>query len=166
MKTTLWRVALWGLLGGALLACARTPAATDPPRAALESAIQRWVAAVNAGDEAALAATMTEDVELADGTAIATGRSAAIRALRESTARGKLVVTTREIVLSGDEARHTAGLARIRDGVLQPSGEARDSWKRVNGAWQLHRWTVSGAEPDVSLTRPSTKEPVLDRPQN
>jgi ketosteroid isomerase-like protein len=167
MNKTLWRVALLaGLLGGALMACARTPAVAESPRAALEATIQRWVAAVNARDAAALSSMMTDDVELEDETATVSGRDAVIRALRADGERGKLIVTTRELSLSNDEAWHTAALARTRDGVLQASGDARENWKRVNGEWKLDRRAVTGGvDPDVSVTRPSTKEPVLDRPK-
>jgi ketosteroid isomerase-like protein len=167
MDKAIWRIALLaGLLAGNLVACA-APAA-DTERAALETAIHRWVAAVNAQDVATLNASMTADVELSDGAATATGRDAAIRTLRGAATRGKLIETTREIKISGDLASHTAGLAHHRqNGVMQAGGQVLENWKRVNGEWKLDSRKVTGAiEPDVSVTRPSTKEPVLDRPKD
>jgi ketosteroid isomerase-like protein len=154
---------LAGLLVGNLIACA-APAA-DTARATLESAIHRWVEAVNAQDVTTLTATMTEDVELSDDSTTVTGRENVIRALREHAARAKLIAATREITISSDVAWHKAGLAQAREnGDVQAAGEALENWKRVDGQWKLHRRKVTGdADPEVSVTRPSTKEPVLDR---
>jgi ketosteroid isomerase-like protein len=166
MNQSLWRTTLLaGLLVNGLLACTRTPAASES-RIALEAAIQRWTTAVNAQDAATLNATMTDDVVLSDDTATLTGRDAVIRALRDVVARGKLVATTREITLSDDAARHVVALTRTqKNGDVQALGQALELWKRVNGEWKLHRRTVTGASPSEELlTRPSTKEPVLDRP--
>jgi ketosteroid isomerase-like protein len=159
---------LAGLLIGGLLACTRAPAAPEADRAALQAEIQRWMKAVNAQDVATLAATMTEDVELADNAATVTGRDAAIRALRETAGRGRLAATTREIKVSDDFAWHVALLTQTqKNGVLQARGQALEIWKRHQGQWQLHRRVVTGDNaPEVSLTRPSTKEPVLDRPKD
>lgn len=167
MNKTIWRITLMaGLLVGSLVACA-APAA-DTERAELESAIHRWVAAVNAHDLATLNATMAEDVQLSEGAVTVTGRDDVIRALLGAVTRGKLIETTAEITVSGDVGSHTAGLARVlQNGVMQASGQALETWKRVNGEWRLSRRTVTEAvDPDVSVTRPSTKEPVLDRPRN
>lgn len=135
---------------------------------ALEAAIQRWTTAVNARDADTLAATMTADVELLDANATATGREAALRALREPATSGKLLATSREITISGDVAWHIVGLAlRQRDGDVQAAGQALEIWKRVNGRWLLHRRVAARTVgPDDLLTRPSTKEPVLDQPGN
>jgi ketosteroid isomerase-like protein len=168
MNTTPWRVRLFVcLLVGGLLACTLAPAA-DSERLALGAAIDRWIAAVNARDVATLTSSMTADVELLEGSATATGRDAAIRALGEARARGQLVARTREITIANDVAWHVAGLAQIqKDGVAHSRGQALEIWKRVNGVWKLHRRAVTGvgAAGDL-LTRPSTKEPVLDRPGN
>lgn len=167
MNKSLLRVTvLAGLLLGGLLACAQAPAA-DAERAALGAAIQRWMSAVNAQDVATLSATMTEDVELLDDTATVTGRDAAIRALRGEAERGKWVATTREITIADDVGWHVVGLAtRQKNDVVQARGQALELWKRVNGEWKLHRRMTSGVgTPEQSLTRPSTKEPILDRPR-
>jgi len=156
---------LAGLLICGLLACTRAPAA-DPERVALEAAIHRWVAAVNAQDLAALTATMTEDVELLDDGATVSSREAAIRALGELVARGKLVATTVEITISSDVAWHVVGLAQTqKNGDVQARGQALEIWKRVNGEWRLHRRMAAGASTTGDLLmRPSKDEPVLDRP--
>ena len=167
MNRTLWRVTLLaGLLVSALLACSKAPAA-DPGHVALEAAIQRWVAAVNAQDVATLTATMTEDVELLDDTATVSGREAAVRSLSEVVTRGQLIETTREITIATDVAWHVAGLAQTqKNGDVQALGQALEIWKRVKGEWKLHRRMMAGGiTPEDLLTRPSTKEPVLDRPK-
>jgi ketosteroid isomerase-like protein len=169
MNKALWHVApLAILLVGGLFACTKAPAAQDPERAALEVAIQRWTTAVNSQDVSSLTATMTEDVELLDANAAtATGRDAAVRALREAVTHGRLVATTREITIANDVAWRVAGLARIRkEGVVLAHGQALEIWKRVNGEWRLHRQMAAGGRtPEDLLTRPSTQEPVLDRPR-
>lgn len=168
MNRTPWRATLLaGLLVSVLLACARAPAA-DPQRAALEAAIHRWISAVNARDAAALTATMTDDVELLDHASTVTGRDAAIRALRDVVARGQLVEMSREITIANDVAWHVVGLAQAQpDGVVQARGQALEIWKRVNGEWKLQRrMAAAGTAPEISVTRPATKEPMLDGPRN
>ena len=167
MHKTLWRLTLLaGLIFSGLLACARVPAA-NPERVALEGAIHRWTTAVNARDVATLTTTMTEDVQLLDDLATVTGREAAVQALREFVTQGRLAATSREITISNDIAWHVAGLAQIqKNGDVQARGQALEIWKRVKGAWQLHRRMTAGATPEISLTRPPPNEPVLDRPTN
>lgn len=160
------RVILWaGLLVSGLLACSAAPAA-DSDRDALEAAIQRWVTAVNVQDVATLTATMTEDVELIDSASTVKGRDACIRALREVVARGRLVATSREIAISHDVGWHVVGLAQTRkNGDVHALGQALEIWKREQGKWKLHRRMAAGpVAPGDGLTRPSTDEPVLDRP--
>jgi ketosteroid isomerase-like protein len=164
MKQSLPRISLLaGLLVSGLLACA-APAASDS-RDALEAAIQHWTAAVNAQDATTLTRTMTEDVELTDDTATVTGRDAAVRALRELVARGKLITTTREITVANDVAWHVVGLAQAqKNGDVQARGQALEIWKHVNGEWRLHRRVATGTvAPEISPTRPAKDEPVLDR---
>jgi ketosteroid isomerase-like protein len=135
-------------------------------RAGLEVAIERWLAAVNAQDEQTLAAMMTEDVELLDAKgARVTGRGAAIRALRAVVSRGDLVATTREITIANEFAWRVVGLAQQqRNRVVHARGQALEIWKLVHGEWMLHRQISTVMDPGESLTKPSTKEPVLDRP--
>ncbi len=165
MNTTFMRATVVaGVLVCGLLACVRTPAA-DPDRVAIESAIQRWTTAVNAHDVAALKSTMSGDVQLSDGAATVTGRDSAIQALGQMASGGKLVVTTREISIAGDIAWHVVGLSQTRkNGDVHALGQALEIWKRDNGEWKLHRRMVADVGAGVSLTRPSTNEPVLDRP--
>jgi ketosteroid isomerase-like protein len=152
------------LLVSGLLACTKAPAA-DSNRIALEAAVQRWMTAINTQDVDTLAKTMTEDVELLDDTQAVAGRDAAIRALREVATRGQLVATTRELTIADDVAWRVVGLAQTaKNGDVHARGQALEIWKRVKGEWRLHRQLAAGvADPAVSLTRPSTKEPVLDR---
>ena len=169
MSRSPWRIILLaGFLAAGLFACAKSSAGPEPDRAALQAAIQRWTKAVNARDVATLTATMTEDVELLDPAATVKGRDAAIRALREAASGGQLVATSREITLSNDVAWHLAGLAQTRkNGDVHALGQALEIWKHVQGTWKLHRRMVTGPlSEQSSLTRPSTKEPVLDAPRN
>ena len=157
-----WRTPL--LLVGGLLACATF--AADSGRVALEAAIHRWTNAVNARDVSTLTATMTGDVELSDGASTVAGHDAAIRALHEVAARGQLVATSREITIANDVAWHLVTLAQTRkNGDVRARGQALEIWKRVNGEWRLHRRLASSfGDPGDLLQRPSTSEPVLDRP--
>ena len=167
MNKANWRVIpLAGFLVGGLFACSSALPA-DSDRVALEAAIQRWVKAVNAQDVATLTRTMTEDVELLGSNARATGRDAAIRALREAVTQGKLVSTSQELTITNDTAWHVVGLTQTqKNGDVQARGQALEIWNRVQGEWQLHRRMESGAySPEVLLTRPPLKEPVLDTPK-
>jgi ketosteroid isomerase-like protein len=152
------------LLVSGLLACTRAPAA-DSERVALEAAVQRWMTAINTQDVDTLARTMTEDVELLDNSATVKGRDAAIRTLRELATRGQLVATGRELTIADDVAWRVIALAQTqKNGDVHARGQALEIWKRVQGEWRLHRQMAAGVStPSVSLTRPATKEPVLDR---
>ena len=168
MNKTLWRATPWAvLLVSGLLACTNAPAA-NPERVALEAAIHRWAAAVNAQDAGTLTTTMTEDVELLDENVAVTGREAVIRALREVAARGKLVATSREITLANDVAWHVVAFTQTqKNGDVHARGQALEIWKREKGEWKLHRQMAAGLiTPAELLTRPSLDEPVLDRPAN
>ena len=169
MNKALRRVAPWAvLLMGGLFTFTMALAA-DTESVALEAAIQRWMTAVNAQDVETLATTMTEDVELLDAdAATATGRDAAIRALREVVTRGQLLATSREITIVNDLAWRVVGLAQTqKNGDVHARGQALEIWMRVKGEWKLHRQMAAEVfTPADSLTRPSTSEPVLDRPKN
>jgi ketosteroid isomerase-like protein len=169
MNKPLWRATpLAGFWVIGLLACTMVLAAKDPDRGALEVAMHRWMTAVNAQDADTLTATMTEDVELLDGkTTNVTGRDAAIRALREVAMRGRLVATSREITIASDVAWRVVGFTQSqKNGDVHARGQALEIWKRVDGDWKLHRQMAAEViTPSDSLTRPSTKEPVLDRPR-
>jgi ketosteroid isomerase-like protein len=170
MNKALWRVAPWAvLLVSGLFACSVALAAPDPGRVALEAASQRWMTAVNARDMDMLAKTMTEDVELFDGDAATVkGREAAIRALLDVETRGQLLATCREIKIVDDVAWRVLDFVQTRkNGDVHARGKGLEIWMRVKGEWQLHRQMAAGvfAKAD-SLTRPSTSEPVLDRPKN
>ena len=169
MNKALRRIAPWAvLLTGGLLAFTLA-LAEDPERVALEAATHRWITAVNAQDVDALTSTMTEDVELLDADAVmATGRDAAIRALREVVTRGQLLATSREITIVNDLAWRVVGLTQTqKNGDVHARGQALEIWMRVKGEWKLHRQMAAGVfTPADSLTRPSTSEPVLDRPRN
>jgi ketosteroid isomerase-like protein len=168
MNKALWRVApLSVLLVSGLLACTLALATQDSDREALEASIHRWMAAVNAEDVDTLSRTMTEDVELLGNTTAVTGRDAVIRALREVVTRGRLVATSREITIVNDVAWQVVGLTQTqKNGDVHARGQALEIWKRVQGDWKLHRRMEAGVlTPGDALTRPSTSEPVLDRPR-
>lgn len=142
--------------------------AADPERIALEAAIQRWTAAVNAQDLDAMKGTMTEDVELLDDTATVKGRDAAIRTMREVATRGQLNTTSREIRIADEVAWRVGELTQTRkNGDVLALGQTLEIWERVNGKWRLRRQMAAGViSPADSLGRPSTHEPILDRPEN
>ena len=142
--------------------------AGDPERVALDAAIQRWTTAVNAQDVEALKATMTEDVELLDELTMVTGREAAVGALRDVANRGKLGATNREITIASPLAWRVAAFTQTqKGGDVHARGQALEIWKCVKGQWKLHRQMSAGLISPVDLLfRPSTKEPVLDRPTN
>ena len=55
------------------------------------------------------------------------------------------------------------GIARVlKNGDVQAIGEAMENWKRIHGVWRLHARKLNAVDPEVSVTRPNTKEPVLD----
>lgn len=150
-----------------VLGSATAFAAPDPDRVALEAAMHRWMTAVQMRDAVALSATMTEDVELLDANAAkVAGRDAAIRALRDVAALGLVVATNGEITIGHDVAWRIVSFTQNRkNGVVHARGQAFEIWKRAGGAWQLYRQMEAGdVAPADLLTRPSTKEPVLDRP--
>ena len=171
MNKALLRLAPWAvLLVSGLLACTRAPAAQGTDRAALEAAIHRWITAVNTQDVGTLTTTMTEDVELLDANATTVkGRDSAIRTLSEVVPRGQLVATTGEITIANDVAWHVVGLAQTqKNGDVHARGQALEIWQREKGEWKLHRQMTAGVitPRELSLTRPSTNEPVLDRPKH
>ena len=169
MNKAFWRAApLAVLLVMSMLACSKAPAAQDPDRVALETAIHRWTTAVNAQDVSTLTTTMTEDVELLDENVAVTGRDAAMTALREVVTRGQLLAASREITMANDIAWHVVGFTQTqKNGDVHARGLALEIWKRVKGEWKLHRQMAAGLiSPTDSVTRPSTSEPILDRPKN
>ena len=170
MNKALWRVApLAVLLVSGLLAFTMALAARIRSRVALEAATHRWMTAVNAQD--------VDDADHDDDrgrrtprcdAATVTGRDAAIRALREVVTRGRLLATSREITIVNDVAWRVVGFTQTqKNGDVHARGQALEIWKRVNGEWKLHRQMAAGVfTPTDLLTRPSTSEPVLDRPRN
>lgn len=160
------------LLAGSCFAVAMEMAmATAAPRterAELEAAIHRWMTAVNAQDVDTLTATMTADVQLLDEAATVTGRDAVIHVLKGVAARGQLSQTTLEITILDNVAWHVVAFVQTqKSGDVHARGQALEIWKRLAGRWQLHRQMTTGLiTPGASLTRPSTSEPVLDRPNN
>jgi ketosteroid isomerase-like protein len=167
MNKTVRRIAtLTGLMVSGLLADTMALAA-DSQRVALEATTRRWTTAVNTQDVDTLRRTMTEDVRLLDGQATVTGRDAAIRALREIVARGQVIVTNSELEIAGDVACRVVRLAQTQEnGDVHARGQALEIWKRVKGEWKLHtQMAPQLISPAISLTRPSTSEPVLDQPQ-
>jgi ketosteroid isomerase-like protein len=170
MNETFWRAgAMAVMLMSGMVALTMAAAPRNSDRAALDAALQRWLNAVNAQDVKTLGATMTDDVQLlgTNGAGV-TGRDAIIRTLRDAAARGRLVATSREISIADDMAWHVVELTQVQEnGDVHSRGQALEIWKRVNGEWKLHRRMAAGiVGAENSLTRPSTKEPVLDRPRN
>lgn len=164
---------IWRMVSLSMLLLSGLPGpmafAADSQRVALEGAITGWVSAVNSQDANALSRSMTNDVELLDpDAATVKGRDAATRTLRQVGARGRLVAATREITMANDLAWHVVTFSQIqKNGDVHARGQALEIWKRESGRWKLHRQMSAGIiRPANTLTRPSTDEPVLDRPKN
>jgi ketosteroid isomerase-like protein len=139
-------------------------------RAAIEVATQAWFQAFNARDLDALAALTTSDVMLMDTLAASpvTGREAARAAWVKAFAASKaveLTTSTAEVVIAGDVAWRTGVVAQERPkGNVVGRGQILEIWKRVNGAWRLHRQVSSRVLPQPKLIRQPPSAPVLDRP--
>lgn len=121
-----------GLLGA-------RPARADDAREAIESANASFAAAFERGDFAAVAALYTEDGALIppEG-AIVRGRPA-IEAFWKGSGADTVELVTSEVESSGDLA-YEVGTARLGS-AEHGSTEVQYVvvWKRVNGAWRLHR---------------------------
>lgn len=140
-------------------------------RAALEAATQAWVKAFNARDTDALVALATQDVVLLDpNVAPVSGREAARGAWGHAlaAAQGQVTSATKEAVIAGDLAWRIGALThKLPSGDVIGRGQSLEIWRRVNGAWKIHRQMSSTilAQPRL-LPRPLPSEPVLDKPAN
>lgn len=131
-------------------------------RAAIEAASQSWAKAFNARDSKALLALATDELVLLDANGPplsgARARDAWVKAL--GTAQGNVTSVSKEIVIAGDVAWRIAALSGA-----DRQGQALEIWKRVGGAWKIHRQMSSNVLTHSNLLPPPT-EPVLDRPAN
>ena len=157
---------LWVLLGLSPMALADEAA----DRAALEAATQAWIKAFNARDVDALVALATPDVVLLDSNVPpVSGRQAARASWARAlvAASGEVTSATKEAVIAGDVAWRIGAFAhKAPNGTVASRGQSLEIWKRVNGAWKMHRQMSSSllAQPGVQPRIPS--EPVLDKPVN
>lgn len=136
-------------------------------RRAIESAAQQWTKAFTERDATALAALVTEDVLVLDGsTSPIDGRARACDAWLRAAAmsQGGIKSGEREIVISGDAAWRVGTVAYKSSGGEWLKGQSLEIWKRTHDGWKLHR-QMSSHIMDRTL-RPAPSEPVLDRPTN
>jgi ketosteroid isomerase-like protein len=153
-------VALLLLLAG----IAPTLASEAADRAALEMAAQAWIKAFNAGDTKALLGLATEDVVVLDpNLPPASGREAVRRAWEQAFNVGsELSSASKEIVIAGDVAWRLGALARRQANTEVLRSQSLEIWKRVSGAWKLHRQMSANLLTPPQLPRPPISEPVLD----
>jgi ketosteroid isomerase-like protein len=153
-------VARWFAIAGfACLGVAPAALASESTdRAAIEAVAQAWVQAFNARDAKALARFATEDLVLIDanGPPMSGARAREAWTKASGASQGKITSVSKEIVIAGDVAWRIAALRQ---------GPALEIWKRVGGAWQIHRQMSSNLLTQPSLLPPPS-EPVLDRPAN
>jgi ketosteroid isomerase-like protein len=153
------------LLGASTMALADE--ASD--RAALEAAAQTWIKEFNVRNADGMAALTTEDVVLLDpGVPPVSGRESVRETWRRAAAaaRGQGATATKEIAISGDIAWRIGAFAQtLPSGEVWSRGQSLEIWKRVNGAWKIHRQMPSPvlARP-LLAPRPVPSEPVLDTP--
>ncbi len=154
-----------------LFALAAPVLAKDADQAAIEAAAQKWVAAFNRADVDAMAALTSEEVVLMDASmpgisGIEAARSAWRRSIPD--AGIQLTSVTKELELSADYAWRIVAFTQQRsDKAVVSRGQALEIWKRISGAWKLHRQMSSGilARQPI-LRRPLPSEPILDREKN
>jgi uncharacterized protein (TIGR02246 family) len=125
----------------------------QPPnvRTAIDAGNQQFMAAVQKGDAAALAALYTVDGQTFPPNADVVHGRDAIQAMWQSVIQsgiGSAKLVTREMDSSGDLAWETGNYELFtKDNTSADHGKYVVVWKRVQGNWQLHRdiWNSSVA---------------------
>jgi ketosteroid isomerase-like protein len=154
-----------------LVFCAAMAWGDEPAdRAALEAASQAWAAAFNARDADGMAALATPDVVSMEANAApAAGRDAVRVAWLQAacTARSKLTIATKEIVVAGGIAWKISAATHTQSGgAVVGRGYLLEIWQKVDGRWEIHRQLSSvelAGRPGLQ-PRPVPSEPVLDKP--
>lgn len=117
---------------------------------AIRDGSQKWAAAWNAGDAAALAALYADDaVVMAPGEEPAEGRAAIeahYRSGLEAAPGTENIIKTLEVMAAGDWAVEVGSfVANAADGSHLDHGRYVAVWKKVEGKWMLYRdiWNSS-----------------------
>ena len=127
-----------------------TPQATTTDTAPIADVRNRYVAAYNAGDAAALTALYTKDAKLmAPGAEPASGTKAIQALFAASVAQGaKNTLTQKDVVGFGDYALETGGwVATGADGKHLDHGPFMTLLKKVDGGWKIYRDTWNSSMP-------------------
>ncbi len=165
LAPSLWYGLLcWSLLSLAPPAMAGEPAARD----AVEVAAQRWIKAFNAGNLDALLLLSSDDVILLDPQLPPVrGRAAARQALSQAAPGVLCSSVTKEITVAGAIAWRIGTLTQTSvSGEVVNRGQSLEIWKRVQGAWQLHRHMSANLLTPSTGLQPPPSGPVLDAPRN
>ena len=139
----------WGVLV-VLAACSVSalPARSDEVREAVEAGNRAFIKAFLKGDATAVANLYTRDAQvIAPGAPVARGRSAIAAFWQTSIDSGikDVVLETGEVASVGDLAYETGDVRLVaKDGAVS-TARYLVVWKRVDGAWLLHRdiWNAS-----------------------
>ena len=130
------------LMNLAAVGLSATPARSDEVRTAVEAANRAFIAAFLRGDAAAVAALYTEDAKvIAPGSDVASGR-VAIRALWQKVIDGgvkDLTLSTGTVESAGDLAYEDGTVKLVGKDGQTTVGRYVVVWKRIDGAWKLHR---------------------------
>ena len=149
------------LLSLALTACAESTAPEPFPQAAVDAMVERF----NAKDAAGVASFYTEDAVMMppDSEPLA-GRTAIQEFFARTNAAGTppAEFATVETFMFGDHAWRQGSFRVAGPGTDAPvSGKFVELWKKVDGAWLLHRdiWNAN-APPPAAPMEAATDEPA------
>lgn len=121
------------------------------PRAGIEAANAEFAAALRRGDAGAIAAMYTERGQLfPPNEKIVEGRAAIERYWRASMDAGVKAIELKTTEVEGlGESVVEAGLYTVngKDGAVIDRGKYLVLWRRVEGAWKLHRDCWNSNEP-------------------
>lgn len=137
----------------AVLSLAPVLRAQDPVRTSIEAANRKFVVAFGKADAAGVAALYTADAQaFPPNEAVLKGRPAI-----EAMWKGAMDAGITSITLTTTEVESQGGLAfeigtyemKLKDGKVADHGKFLVAWKKVSGAWQLHRdiWNSSMPAP-------------------
>jgi ketosteroid isomerase-like protein len=147
----------------ALLHAGAYAAPADAARAAIEAQSRRFVAALAAGDAAGAAGFFTEDARLSvpgiDG--VLDGRETIGKFWQGVLGGGmkSLILRTRDLEGRGDLRIETGSYAAFGANSLELGrGEYLLVWKRVDGAWKIHRdYGHPGGGGEAAAARPAAR---------
>jgi uncharacterized protein (TIGR02246 family) len=133
----------------ALLLCG--PVSADSTRDAIEAVNAQFVAAFGQGDSKAVAALYTSNAQLMpEGSDVIKGRAAIQKFMQGVIDSGvaSIILTTLEKFGSGSTATEV-GVYEMRDkaGKAVDHGKYLVLWRKVNGAWLLHRDIFNSSVP-------------------